>query len=231
MSLDTLAKNVLYKTALLLSPKELKNLCLTNKNLHELICDNDDFWRQKLYQDYPETIGVFSSLNSSGEFKEIYKRTYNALIRLSHLEEISKRTGIDWKKATYFQIAITFNVFMYTHIASEESVIIRLYPIFISSDKFNEEDTENFENELLDHIPKELDEIGMNIYEKYRTENGFPVIIPSAEILKYIEPILLKKLKDLNIPIIQYVGNWPNRKMEKINFSNHIEVDFEEVSL
>ena len=49
--------NVLRLLALELDLPSLLNLCLSNKRLNREICENNHFWRNKLYKDYPETQG------------------------------------------------------------------------------------------------------------------------------------------------------------------------------
>ena len=49
--------NLLRLLALELDMPSLLNLCLSSKRLNREICQNNHFWRNKLYKDYPETKG------------------------------------------------------------------------------------------------------------------------------------------------------------------------------
>ena len=50
---------------------DLLSLCKTSKRMNDLLCANDTFWRQKLYKDYPETIGKFQNVeNRNNYFRE-----------------------------------------------------------------------------------------------------------------------------------------------------------------
>ena len=49
--------NLLRLLALDLDMPSLLNLCLSSKRMNREICENNHFWRNKLYKDYPETKG------------------------------------------------------------------------------------------------------------------------------------------------------------------------------
>src|SRR5579883_2078997 len=107
--MDSLDKNLLIKTALLLDLSDLIKLCRANKRINNLLCNNQDFWRQKLFHDYPYTIGQFPN---NSNYKYIYERTKNAVIFEKDLDEISEGVGkenkeIDWRQAKYLIINVT----------------------------------------------------------------------------------------------------------------------------
>lgn len=57
-TLETLPKDVLVLLALRMSPPDLMNFCLTKKRFNESVCNNRDFWVEKLKRDYPYAISL-----------------------------------------------------------------------------------------------------------------------------------------------------------------------------
>jgi hypothetical protein len=57
------------KIALELNLDDILKHCATNKKLKKLICDNQDFWKEKIYKDFPNasTLLLYGS-----SYKEIY---------------------------------------------------------------------------------------------------------------------------------------------------------------
>ena len=50
--METLPRDVLIKTILELHINDITKLCQTSKRINDLICESDEFWRLKLYQDF-----------------------------------------------------------------------------------------------------------------------------------------------------------------------------------
>lgn len=67
--MDEIDQNILGLMALELDANDLRSLCLTNKRVMNKICSNNNFWRNKLYKDYPKTIG---KIPGNPNFQEIY---------------------------------------------------------------------------------------------------------------------------------------------------------------
>lgn len=223
MNLDTLPKNVLYGLALDLKPKELYKLCLTNKKLDELICNNDNFWKEKLYKDYPETIGVFN-FTYKGLFKRLYERTYKALFRFRDFEELNKSFKlhiVDWDLFTEFIINIKQITTFFNNEVNNEYLIIEMYPKINTHDKDSDDAiTKSYQVEM--RMIFNMSKFEQKIYDRYRKRGNFPTQIPASAILKYFDPLLLKKLEDLNIPIVTYEEE--NRKI--IDFNTKLKVKF-----
>jgi len=59
MNFQNLPKDVKRELALNLSPKDLINLCLTDKITNKEICNSNEFWTRKLQKDYPEELYEF----------------------------------------------------------------------------------------------------------------------------------------------------------------------------
>jgi hypothetical protein len=71
--MENLDKNVLRMLALDLAMPDILKLCLTSKKINSEICKNNNFWRNKLYKDYPQTINKFPG---NSDFKRIYLSLY-----------------------------------------------------------------------------------------------------------------------------------------------------------
>lgn len=67
-------KNVVMKLAMELDIKTLKSLCSTSKRMNLILCNNKDFWRNKLYREYPATIEKFPN---TANFRQIYLSLIN----------------------------------------------------------------------------------------------------------------------------------------------------------
>ena len=68
--------NVLRLLALELDMPSLLNLCLSNKRLNREICENNHFWRNKLYKDYPETKGKVFGNNLRKVYLSLVNKVY-----------------------------------------------------------------------------------------------------------------------------------------------------------
>lgn len=78
--MEKLNKDELMLLALQLDNASLNKLCLTSKRMNKLLCDNKDFWRNKLYKEYPYTVGKFSNIygvSNEVDFKRIYLSLLN----------------------------------------------------------------------------------------------------------------------------------------------------------
>ncbi len=76
--MENLPKDIKRKIALELSPKDLIELCLTSKNLYKTVCEDEEFWRIKLFHDYPEVKSYFSNLKIKNP-KNMYIRIFTEL--------------------------------------------------------------------------------------------------------------------------------------------------------
>lgn len=71
-----LPEDIQRKILLELSPNDLINVCLTQKDKMEKFCDNDIFWRLKIQKDFPEDFYYYNKNNL------ILKNPKNTYIRL-----------------------------------------------------------------------------------------------------------------------------------------------------
>lgn len=59
-------KDILVIIALKLEYKDILNFCLTEKRIYKLIYENNNFWRNKLYREYP-----FSKISNT-DFRQLF---------------------------------------------------------------------------------------------------------------------------------------------------------------
>lgn len=83
--MENLPTDILQKTALNLSPKDIISLCLTNKRFNEKICNSKNFWQNKILIDYPKQI--YNPLL----FQNTPKTLYMLLSMNSKVVQISSR--------------------------------------------------------------------------------------------------------------------------------------------
>lgn len=69
-SLQNLPKDILFKLALDLDLPDLFSLCLSSKKYNDAICDNQDFWKQRLIKDKKTGKIVISSIKNPKKFYE-----------------------------------------------------------------------------------------------------------------------------------------------------------------
>ena len=67
--MDKFPKEMLIEIALELNMKNIIKFCRTNKKINSAVCENENFWRQKLLKDYPN----YSQLSS---IQESYRKKY-----------------------------------------------------------------------------------------------------------------------------------------------------------
>ena len=106
-----LPKDILVKTALELSPSDLINLCVAEKDMYKNICNSKDFWRLKLERDYLDPKNEYMK-----EFTFVSKNIEDALNKIIETIKISIRRNflnyIDfdkYKKDTYDFIYKKYN--------------------------------------------------------------------------------------------------------------------------
>ena len=80
--METIPSDLKRKIALELSPKELINLCLTKDVFYSEICGDKQFWRLKLFHDYPEIEPYFEKVvlvNPKNTYIRIFSKTAKAI--------------------------------------------------------------------------------------------------------------------------------------------------------
>lgn len=70
--------NLLRLIALDMDLPSLLNLCLSNKRLNREVCENNHFWRTKLYKEYPETKGKIFGNNVRKVYLSLVNKVYHA---------------------------------------------------------------------------------------------------------------------------------------------------------
>lgn len=68
--MDTLTKDTLILLAMELNYAEIIKFCSTSKKVNKYVCENNDFWRNRLYKEYPFTRNL-DTKNSRKLFQEI----------------------------------------------------------------------------------------------------------------------------------------------------------------
>ena len=66
--METLGRDVLVLLAIELDYSDILKFCNSSNRINNLVCKNNDFWRNKLYRDYPEY-----RYYKQGNFRQIYK--------------------------------------------------------------------------------------------------------------------------------------------------------------
>lgn len=70
--MDTkLNRDELFLIAMDLNISSLINLCKSSKKINEKICNNNGFWRNKLYKDYPNALMIPNNIIT--DYKTLYK--------------------------------------------------------------------------------------------------------------------------------------------------------------
>ena len=89
--MDTLSLNLKRKIALDLSPKDLIELCLSSKeSFYKGICDDKEFWRLKIFQDYPEIKPYFEKVvlaNPKNTYMRLFSKTAELIEAYSQRNE------------------------------------------------------------------------------------------------------------------------------------------------
>lgn len=120
-------KDLQRKVALELSPSDLINFCVTNKNVNVEICESKDFWRLKLEKDYPEVFNYFS------KGKLILKNPKNTYIR--RFTEVSREVEIFVRQ----QVHPEYQPLIY-------DIIYKSYEEYVEKKKLGEDKAVAFEN-------------------------------------------------------------------------------------
>jgi len=72
--MNLLRPNELFYMALMLDLDEIGALCNSDKYHNKTLCQNDNFWKFKVYRDYPvDLIKMFTTNNNGISYKELYK--------------------------------------------------------------------------------------------------------------------------------------------------------------
>lgn len=84
--MEKASKDALIKIALLLDLEDILPLCKTSSKFNEMICKNDDFWKQKLLNDYD----IFSyEVPKNTTHKNYYRYlTEKSIIEVMYLKKI-----------------------------------------------------------------------------------------------------------------------------------------------
>ncbi|GAI81263.1 unnamed protein product, partial [marine sediment metagenome] len=75
MEKEHLSKDVIFLLALELDLPSILQLCLTSKKYNQHICENPNFWKNKLLKEYPQLNSVINDIYD-------YKNTYKHVKRL-----------------------------------------------------------------------------------------------------------------------------------------------------
>lgn len=89
--MDTLSKDTLILLAMELNYSDIIKFCSTSKKINKYVCQNNDFWRNRLYKEYPFARNL-DTKNSKKLFQEI-ESEINNINTLT--EEDVNATGFD----------------------------------------------------------------------------------------------------------------------------------------
>ena len=78
--MDTASKDVLFTIAINLELPSLLRWCQSNSRIRKHVCNNDDVWRSKLLQDYPD----YEKFNLNRSLRE----TYVFMYQLSYIKSL-----------------------------------------------------------------------------------------------------------------------------------------------
>jgi hypothetical protein len=74
--MDKFPKEMLIQVALELDMENIIKFCKTNKKVNSAVCENENFWRQKLLKDYPNYFELFP-LSQEERYRKKYLRIYS----------------------------------------------------------------------------------------------------------------------------------------------------------
>jgi hypothetical protein len=237
--MEKLDKNVFIALALDLSLSDLSALCQAKKRFNDLLCNNNEFWRLKLFKEYPYTIGLFKKKE---DFQIIYRKTKDAIYTLPLFNEIGENLEIDWKKrlkSLYFSIIYLYRIdFFEFYLRGEfddeelndgfdEQLTDENYEAgdrLYRSYKLNSEEREEREEREESNAESDQDEESEDKIENKIAEDEFPDI-DGIDIERLFEPALLRTLKNNKIPFveIQYYRKFRFGESKKI--VNEIKLD------
>ena len=86
--MEGLSKDITREILLNLSPPDIINFCLTNKEKKTIICDSNEFWFKKLEKDYPSELRDGTPVNDAkkryiNRFTYVSKNIENLVIKLN----------------------------------------------------------------------------------------------------------------------------------------------------
>lgn len=64
-------KDVLFLLALEMDDPSILNFCRSSKKFNEIVCNNNNFWRQKIEKERPGLLNLISNINV--DYKDIYR--------------------------------------------------------------------------------------------------------------------------------------------------------------
>src|SRR5665647_3930808 len=99
--MEDITKDILFKVAIDLNLSDLLHLCQTNRRFNNLFCNNDEFWRIKLYREFPETINKINKKileKYEYSYKDIYKQIINKnyVISKEDFDKVFQSTKVAW---------------------------------------------------------------------------------------------------------------------------------------
>ncbi len=100
--MENLPKEIKIKIALELSPKDLIEMCLSSKEVfYKSLCGDDEFWRIKLFSDYPEVKAYYKNSNLKIKNpKNLYIRLFSSIAK--NIEDKYKDMVKDHDRKTVF---------------------------------------------------------------------------------------------------------------------------------
>ena len=51
---ERIPKELTWKIANNLSPRDLMRFCMSSRHIHSILCQDEDFWKLRFIQDFPE---------------------------------------------------------------------------------------------------------------------------------------------------------------------------------
>jgi len=156
--------------------ESIANLCRTSKRMNTLICNNPNFWRNKMYKEYPTTRGKFPS---DSDFRKIY-------LSLVNRKEEKYYTFISYNNDN--QPPKFWNYIKKSPLSDEDFELATiLFP------DFEERQGEDFEFEIVGEYP-----IGTKIWLVYSTDtydSGKAAFLSREEAIDRVLKVVKSNLK------------------------------------
>lgn len=133
--MEFLDKNLLRLLAIDLDLPSLAKLCATNKRIEKEICGSEDFWRNKLYKEYPNTRKIFYG---KLDYRNVYREFSKPIKAID--EEVVKTLEKQLQDKIVFSIMDNYRIPFYVEIKRQNkklNAVIR---------KGNNEEILTFEN-------------------------------------------------------------------------------------
>ena len=157
MNIENLPKDVKREFALKMSPSELINLCITQKEFNKEICDSEKFWLRKLEKDYPEEFLDFYRYDKPIKNpKQIYIRRFGELS--SRIEKFIDEFILDIFGSSSKYLKKDYRKDLY-------DIIYNIY-----SEALNIKDIDNLESSINDSIENYKIQLQDFIYEDFDEE-------------------------------------------------------------